>query len=80
VRLSEAVVSFTVLASIAIAFLNVAVQQAQAGNFPAAIMLGVIGVVLLALAAWLQAKGAIEEAAEEAERRRLRREVWGPKK
>jgi len=61
-RLSEAVVSFTVLAAIAIAFLNVAVQQAQAGNFPVAVMLGAIGVVILALAAWLQAKGAIEES------------------
>jgi uncharacterized YccA/Bax inhibitor family protein len=67
-RLSEAVVSFTVLAAIAIAFLNVAVQQAQAGNFPVAVMLGVIGVIILGLAAWLQAKGAIEEV-----ERRLKR-------
>jgi hypothetical protein len=62
VRLAEAVVTFTVLAAIAVAFLNVAVQQAQAGNFAVAIMLGLIGVVILGLAAWLQAKGAIEES------------------
>jgi hypothetical protein len=67
-RLSEAVASFTVLAAIAIAFLNVAVQQAQAGNFPVAVMLGVIGVVILGLAAWLQSRGVIQEA-----ERRLRR-------
>jgi uncharacterized membrane-anchored protein len=63
VKLAEAVVSFTILATIAIAFLNVAVQQAQAGNFAVSIELAIIGVVILALAAWLQAKGAIEEAA-----------------
>jgi uncharacterized protein (DUF983 family) len=61
VRLAEAVVSFTVLAAIAVAFLNVAVQQAQAGNFPVAVMLGVIGIVVLGLAAWLQSRGVIQE-------------------
>jgi len=68
VRLSEAVVTFTVLAAIAVAFLNVAVQQAQAGNFAVAISLGIIGVVILGLAAWLQSRGVIQEA-----ERRLRR-------
>jgi uncharacterized YccA/Bax inhibitor family protein len=68
VKVSEAVVSFTILAAIAVAFLNVAVQQAQAGNFPVAAMLGIIGVVVLALAAWLQSRGVIQEM-----ERRLRR-------